>query len=80
MDDPENIGNDWERDLQVILSEDCQLGLQGFDSTKIVLTPNPVKDKLWVYNDNEVNNRRRGRNHNLIRRVNHNKRNNARSC
>ena len=55
VDDPENIGNDWERDPQVILSEDCQLGLQGFDSTKIVLTPNPVKDKLWVYNDNEVN-------------------------
>ncbi len=55
VDDPENIGNDWERDPQVILSEDCQLGLQGFDATKIVLTPNPVKDKLWVYNDNGVN-------------------------
>ena len=54
VDDPENIGNDWERDPQVILSEDCNLGFEDFLNKQIAVYPNPVKNKLIISTSNDI--------------------------
>jgi Leucine-rich repeat (LRR) protein len=54
VDDPENIGNDWEVDEQVYLSEDCLLGLEEHLPEKLMLTPNPVKDSLTFSTNIEI--------------------------
>lgn len=54
VDDPENIGNDWEVDEQVYFSEDCNLGLEDVLDKQITIYPNPVKNKLNISTSNDI--------------------------
>ena len=44
----------WEEDPQVYFSEDCQLGVEEHLLTRLVLSPNPVKDSFTITTKQEV--------------------------
>jgi len=52
VDDPSQAPySGWNVDSQVVFSEDCSLGIEGFLENKISFYPNPVKELLIIENN-----------------------------